>query len=273
MIVLTFAIIYSIAILLVSLISSLRDEVVSIKLYLAFPIALFISLAFSLIAAELMPKRSRAPWEIAVAWAAAALALLLAISTLTLLISLAIHYKAIIDLTTVISPGIFGGIAFIAIQLLYLPNLVAATLGYISGAGAHIGSGSLIHPLGFDLDQLPAIPLLASLPRGSYPWAISGAIIVVALGFFIHRKLRARFSDEKSSVMAVAAFFILSLFLALVSSGQLITDVLDEVGLSWWRFPLVITGELALGMALSKASLLLKARFDQKRQSQVSESE
>lgn len=272
-IVLAFAFIYSIVILLISLISSLRDEVVSIKLYLAFPIALLIALAFSLISAELMPKRSRAPWEIAIAWAAAALALLLAISTLALLISLAIHYQALIDLTTVISPGIFGGLAFLAIQLLYLPNLVAATLGYISGAGAHIGSGSLIHPLRFELDQLPAIPLLASLPRGSFPWAIAGAIIVVALGFFIHRKLRAKFADDKSSAMAVAAFFVLSLFLALLSSGQLITDVLAEVGLSWWRFPLVITGELALGMALSKASAILKAKFDQRRQARKSEPE
>lgn len=272
-IVLAFAFIYSIVILLISLISSLRDEVVSIKLYLAFPIALLIALAFSLISAELMPKRSRAPWEIAIAWAAAALALLLAISTLALLISLAIHYQALIDLTTVISPGIFGGLAFLAIQLLYLPNLVAATLGYISGAGAHIGSGSLIHPLRFELDQLPAIPLLASLPRGSFPWAIAGAIIVVALGFFIHRKLRAKFADDKSSAMAVAAFFVLSLFLALLSSGQLITDVLAEVGLSWWRFPLVITGELALGMALSKGSAILKAKFDQRRQARKSEPE
>ena len=272
-IVLTFAILYSIAILLISLISSLRDEVVSIKIYLAFPIALLISLAFSLISAELMPKRSRAPWEIAIAWAAAALAILLAISTLALLISLAIHHQALFDLTTVISPGIFGGVAFFVIQLLYLPNLVVATLGYTSGAGAHIGSDSIIHPLIFELDELPAIPLLASLPRGTFPWAITGAFIVVALGFLMHRRLRARFADDRSSAIAVVAFFFLALSLALVSSGQLITDVLDQVGLSWWRFPLVITGELALGMALSKGSTFLKAKLDQVRQARKKNSE
>ena len=272
-VVLLFALIYSLLLLLISLISSVRDDAVSIRIYLAFPITLAISLAFALISAQLMPKRSRAPWEIAAAWAAAAFGLMLAIATLVVIVSFAIHYRALIDLTTVISPGIFGGVAFLAIQLLYLPNLIVATLGYISGAGAHIGSSSIIHPFIFELDQLPAIPLLASLPRGTFPWAIAGAIVVIALGFLMHRKLRARFSDDKSSAMAVAAFFLLALVLALVSSGQLITDVLDEVGLSWWRFPLVITGELALGMALSKGSTLIKVRIDEAREARATSKE
>lgn len=260
-----FALGYSAIIILIALLSSMRDEVVSVKLYYALPIAFTISLTFSLIAAQLMPKRTRAAWEVAIAWAGAALGFLLALSTLVTVISIAIHYRAFLDLTTVIGPGIFGGLALILIQILYLPNLFVATLGYIAGAGAHIGSDSIIHPFIFELDQLPAIPLLAALPRGTFPWAIAGAIVVVALGFLIHRKLRARFGDDKSSAISLFAFLLMTFLLGWAASGQLITDVLSQMGLSWWRFPLVISGELALGMAISRIAILIDQKMRERR--------
>ena len=259
-----FALLYTLLLTIISLFSSLRDEVVSVRVYLAIPIALIVTFLFSLVASRLMPTRTRQPWEVATSWAAFALALLLILATLTFFVSLAIHYRAVIDLTTVISPGIFGGVALIVIQLLYLPNIVVATLGYISGSGAHIGSDSIIHPFIFELDQLPALPLLGALPRGSFPWAIAGALVVISFGFIIHRRLLARFGSDLTSAIALAAFFTFSLFLALTASGQLITDVLGEVGPSWWRFPLVLAGELALGMALSKGAILAKARWDER---------
>lgn len=262
-----FALLYSLLLLVISLFSSLRDEVVSVRIYLAIPIALLVTFTFSLIASRLMPARTRAPWEIATTWAAFALAILLAVATLVLFISLAIHYRAVFDLTTVISPGIFGGVALIAIQILYLPNMVVATLGYISGSGAHIGSGSIIHPFLFELDQLPALPLLGALPRGSFPWAIAGAFVVIAFGFIIHRRLLARFGSDLTSAISLAAFFVLSLLIAVSASGQLITDVLGEVGPSWWRFPLVLSGELALGMALSKGAILARVKLDERSKS------
>lgn len=259
-----FALLYSLLLLVISLFSSLRDEVVSVRIYLAIPIALLVTFTFSLIASRLMPARTRAPWEIATTWAAFALAILLAVATLVLFISLAIHYRAVFDLTTVISPGIFGGVALIAIQILYLPNMVVATLGYISGSGAHIGSGSIIHPFLFELDQLPALPLLGALPRGSFPWAIAGAFVVIAFGFIIHRRLLVRFGSDLTSAISLAAFFVFSLLIAVSASGQLITDVLGEVGPSWWRFPLVLSGELALGMALSKGAIVARDRLREK---------
>lgn len=259
-----FALLYSLLLIIISLFSSLRDEVVSVRIYIAIPIALIVTFLFSLIASRLMPARTRQPWEIATSWAAFALALLLALAALVLVLSLAIHYRAVLDLTTVISPGIFGGVALLVIQVLYLPNMVVATLGYISGSGAHIGSESIIHPFIFELDQLPALPLLGALPRGTFPWAIAGAFVVIGFGFFIHRRLLARFGSDLTSAIALAAFFALSSLLSITSSGQLITDVLGEVGPSWWRFPLVLAGELALGMALSKGSIFARAKWEER---------
>jgi hypothetical protein len=261
-VVVIFALSYSVIVTAISLLSSMRDEVVSVRPYFSIPISLLITFVFALLASQLMPKRSRAPWEIASAWAGFAFLTLIGIATLTLLISLGIHYRAVYDLTTVISPGIFGGIALIAIQILYFPNMVVATLAYISGSGAHIGSDSIIHPFLFELDQLPALPLLGALPRGTFPVAIAGAVIVVGFGFLIHRKLRKQFNDDLSSAISLGAFFLVSLLVASSASGQLITDVLGEVGPSWWRFPLVLTGELALGMAISRTVIAVRARSE-----------
>jgi hypothetical protein len=188
------------------------------------------------------------------------MALLLALSTLVLLSSLIFHFRVVMDLTTVIAPGIFGGLALIVIQVLYLPNLIVATLGYISGAGAHLGADSIVAPFVHQLNQIPAIPLLGALPRGLFPFAILGAVTVVALGFFIHLKLHQRFGSDRAPAISLAFFAGLSLILALLSSGQLVSAALSQVGVSWWRFPLVLTGEVALGMALSKSLMLMRLR-------------
>lgn len=264
-VVVTFALIYSLLIIAISSLSSIRDEVVSVRPYLSIPITIVITFVFALLASQLMPRRDRAPWEVASAWAGFSFLFLIALSTVVLIISLGVHYKAVFDLTTVISPGIFGGFALIAVQLLYLPNMVVATLGYISGSGAHIGRDSIIHPLLFELDQLPALPLLGALPRGTFPLALLGAVVVIGLGFLIHRKMRARFNDDLSSAISLGAFFLISTLVASSASGQLITDVLGEVGPSWWRFPLVLTGELALGMAVSRTIIMLKERSEAKK--------
>jgi hypothetical protein len=87
---------------------------------------------------------------------------------------------------------------------------------------------------------------------------------VIAFGFIIHRRLLARFGSDLTSAISLAAFFVLSLLIAVSASGQLITDVLGEVGPSWWRFPLVLSGELALGMALSKGAIVARDRLREK---------
>jgi hypothetical protein len=98
------------------------------------------------------------------------------------------------------------------------------------------------------------------LPRGPFPFAIAGAVLVVALGFLIHLKLSARFGNDRAAGISLGFFALFSLILALFSSGQLVSDTLSQVGLSWWRFPLVLSGELALGMALSRTFQFLRLR-------------
>lgn len=255
-----FALFYCMIATLLSVLATLGNSAIEVRWYLTLPITFIIALAFAVVAGQLLPRRQRNEWEISAAWAAAAIASLLAVAALILLASLIYHFRVVMDLTTVIAPGIFGGIALIFIQVLYLPNLIVATLGYISGAGAHLGDDSIVAPFVHRLDQIPAIPLLGALPRGPFPFAIAGAVLVVALGFLIHLKLSARFGNDRAAGISLGFFALFSLILALFSSGQLVSDTLSQVGLSWWRFPLVLSGELALGMALSRTFQFLRLR-------------
>jgi len=249
---------YAVAATLIAIIVSTQSDELQVHWYQAFPIVLSTSLIFTWYIGKISPNLGGRQWEVAAKWALSAVILILAISTIVFLVSLIIHYEAVKNLTVVIAPGIFGGVALIALQILYLPNFIVATAGYISGVGAEIGSSTIIHPLIHKIDQLPAIALLGALPRGLVPYAISGAFLILILGFFIHQGLRAKFQNDRSSLYCLGFFFIFTFLLAQLSSGQLITEVLDKVGVSWWRFPLVLSGELALGMALSRGYIHLK---------------
>jgi hypothetical protein len=254
----TYSAIYAIVGMLIAITVSTQSDGLQVHWYQAFPITFAISLIFTWYIGKISPNLGGRQWEVAAKWAFLAMIFILTISAIVFLISLGIHYEAVKNLTVVIAPGIFGGVALIALQVLYLPNFILATAGYISGAGAEIGSSTIIHPLIHKIDQLPAIALLGALPRGVFPYAISGALLIVILGFFIHQGLRTKFNNDQSSLYALGFFFLFSFLLAQLSSGQLITEVLDSVGVSWWRFPLVLSGELALGMALSRGFIFLR---------------
>jgi hypothetical protein len=243
----------------ISLFASLREEALTVAWYLTLPITFFIALLFCWIVAKIAPDRQRLPWEVAAHWAARAFAIALIIAALVFVGSFGYHYKSVINLTTVIGPGIFGGAALIALQILYLPNFIVATLGYLVGSGALIGQSTLIHPLVHQLDQLPAIPLLGALPRGTFPYAIAGVAIALVLGFWVHRKLYDQYLDDRPAFMALGFLALYAVIVAQFSTGQLLTDKLNPVGVSWWLFPLALTGEFALGMALSRSLIWFKS--------------
>lgn len=256
--VLIFPLLYSLVATGISLVASLREEALTVAWYFTLPITFLIALLCSWIVAKIAPDRKRLPWEDAALWAARAFAIALIIAALVFIGALVYHYQSVLNLTTVIGPGIFGGAALIALQLLYLPNFIVATLGYLAGSGALIGESTLIHPLVHRLDQLPAIPLLGALPRGTFSYAIAGVLIALALGFWVHRKLFNQYHDDRPALIALGFFALYALIVAQLSSGQLITDKLNPVGVSWWLFPVALTGEFALGMALSRSLIWLK---------------
>ena len=176
-------------------------------------------------------------------------AMLLAISAIFLSISLFINLSTIKDLITVLRPGIIGGFLLLLINIVYLPNAAVASMAYLSGTGFGVGTNTLVSPLQYSVEQIPALPILGALPRTEHPlflfsiffFVMAGAILAtwtIALNF------RVLF---QSYFVSVVGIFLLAYF----SSGSLLTSEMSTVGPSLWKFPLSVAIQMGLGIAMA----------------------
>jgi hypothetical protein len=154
-----------------------------------------------------------------------------------------------------LQPGFIGGILLLLLTLLYLPNFLISTVAYFAGAGFAIGRDTLISPLTFSLGKIPALPILGALPTGRHPLYLIGSLLVVAIG----AQLAIWTIDGNAIVLrqTIALFIVSSFAVAYLGSGALITYELGTVGPSVWKFPLIISAELLLGVGLMKVIPLI----------------
>ena len=189
---------------------------------------------------------------------------LIGIATLVASISLAWHLSTVINLTQVVAPGFFGGITFLLIQILYLPNLGIATIGYLAGVGFSLGNSSLISPLVHRVEEIPAIPLLAALPLNSQPWALLFVTINLALGFISYRWISSGvtpLSVRESLLRFYLTFFLSLLVLGYAANGQLLSSNLASVGALWWQMPIATTLEFIMGSLIAGYGPQLLKKF------------
>jgi len=165
----------------------------------------------------------------------------LGLATLTIGISLILHFEIVKSLAIVIQPGIMGGILFTILQLLYLPNIAIAGISYFFGLGFSLGADTLISPLVIDLNSLPAIPILGSLPTAEHPLLLITLVIpilIVSLNqlkvFREYQEFRVRQSEILICVIPLIALLTLYSYLA---GGTLLTQDMRPVGLTWWKLP------------------------------------
>lgn len=185
----------------------------------------------------------------AILFSSRAIALLLGISSIIFGIAILTNLSMVENLTQVLQPGILGGILLLFINILYIPNAVVATLSYLAGSGFAIGSGTLVAPWSHRLFEIPAIPLLGAVPAEKTMWHLLFIFIIIAVG-----ALMTTWTIQLSTRTLVQSYFLSSamiLLLAFFSSGALITNILDSVGVSLWKFPLVIGVELGVGTLLT----------------------
>ena len=176
-------------------------------------------------------------------------ALLLGASSVVFGLLLLINISMVKNLTTVLQPGIFGGFLLLLLNILYIPNAIVATLGYFSGVGFAVGSGTLVSPLSFSLNKIPAMPLLGALPEGKYAVAFIGVAFVIMAGALLASwtlSLNIKVLHQSLIVSVLIAAFV-----GYSGSGALITDAMSAVGVSPWKFTLAITAELGLGALLA----------------------
>jgi hypothetical protein len=173
----------------------------------------------------------------------------LGVSSIILGISIFAHLSTVKNLTTVLEPGILGGLLLLLLNILYVPNAVVATLGYFSGAGFAVGSGTLIAPWKFDLNSIPAFPLLGALPSGKSLFALFGIVLVILTG-----ALLASWTIDLNMRILVQSLVVSALMCAVIGiagSGALLTDAMSAVGVSPWKFTLTLGAELSLGAFLA----------------------
>lgn len=176
-------------------------------------------------------------------------ALLLGVSSVIFGLLLLINLSMVKNLTTVLQPGIFGGILLLLLNILYIPNAIVATLGYFSGVGFAVGAGTLVSPWSFRLNKIPAMPLLGALPEGKYSFAFVGIALVIMAGALLASWTVS--ANIKVLHQSLIVSVLIAAFVGYSGSGALITDAMSAVGVSPWKFTLAIAAELGLGALLA----------------------
>lgn len=223
--------------------------------YLVFPVLFIVAAVSGFLSAQLLPNHGiQLPWQRALRTSWIVVIALIGFGGIVFALSLAWHFSTVLQLTQVIEPGIFGGLAFLVVQVLYLPNFAVSALSYFAGSGIVIGSGSWLNPFVHRIDEIPAIPLLGGLPINTHPYLALLIAGLIAVGAFIARygaRIYSNNSESQQFLLSTLGFIaLLILIIARASSGELLSSNLASVGPQWWLMPIVLTSEIALGAAL-----------------------
>ena len=177
--------------------------------------------------------------------------ILLGISGLIFTLSLALNFTTAKNLSIVIQPGILGGLLLVFLQILYLPNIFFATFSYLIGAGFSFGSDTYISPFIFNLLEIPAIPVLAALPSGKYPFIAFFTILILIIAIVTLNQINKVKMDRKSlnqfRIRFIFTSIIFMAFLAWISSGELLSKNMSPIGVD----PLIISAIIAINLFLS----------------------
>lgn len=177
------------------------------------------------------------------------LSLLLGISSIVFGVLIFINLSTVESLTVVLEPGIIGGFLLLLLNILYIPNAVIATLSYFSGAGFAIGTGSIISPMSFHLNSIPAFPLLGTLPSSTSRYALCGVLVIVLSGVLLASWTVAL--NSRVLIQSLCTLVIITALIAYAGSGALITEAMSSMGVSPWKFTLALSGELIVGALLA----------------------
>jgi len=236
-----FSVLYALIVTALAFVS--RSNPVAAQWYLAPVFAFLIAFISTMtVGNRVMPSR-------ALRISSRVLSILLGVSLILISVLIFINFAQVKDITTSLQPGIFGGLLLLILNILYIPNAIVATLSYFAGVGFAVGSGTLVSPLSFRLNKIPAMPLLGALPDGKSAIALVGIAFVIFAGALLASWTVALNSKVLYQSLSVA--ILLAAFVGYSASGALITSAMSAVGVSTWKFTLAIGAELATGAALA----------------------
>ena len=198
----------------------------------------------------------------------------LGFSALLVAAALAMSWAEIVSVYQHLDAGIIGGVVLTVVELGMMPNFVGWALGWTSGAGFSIGTGSMISPLETTVGPLPSVPVLAALPAGGAEYAVAALALPVVAGFlagwwflregenhfdeWLSLKIRARWFTAPVSTLLLGVFVglvagILAAAAVLISGGSAGIGRFVEIGADPLWTGLWIAAEVAVGVVVGYA--------------------
>ncbi|MFU8851647.1 DUF6350 family protein [Micromonospora sp. SL1-18] len=193
------------------------------------------------------------------------------------------------DLIGAYRTGVAGQAGITLVSLAYAPNASVWSASYLLGPGFAVGTDTAVRTSEVSVGALPAVPLLAGLPRGPMDGLGAGLLAVpvlagMAAGWLLARRLArsaaggraaapTRRSDRAEAASAVgwpallvpAALAgpvagVLLGVAAAISGGPLGGGRLAEIGPVWWQVAGVATAVVAVSALLGAAATRLLTR-------------
>ncbi|SCL39971.1 hypothetical protein GA0070624_6753 [Micromonospora rhizosphaerae] len=179
------------------------------------------------------------------------------------------------DMITAYRTGVAGQAGITLVSLAYAPNATIWSASYLLGPGFAVGADTAVRTSEVSVGALPAVPLLAGLPRGPVDGLGAGLLAVpvlagMAAGWLLARRLLRAAAEDRvvvgwGALLAPAALSgpVAGMLLgaaAAISGGPLGGGRLAEMGPVPWQVAGVATAVIAVGALLGAATTKSLAR-------------
>ncbi|MER7890430.1 DUF6350 family protein [Micromonospora sp. NPDC094482] len=179
------------------------------------------------------------------------------------------------DMIEAYRTGVAGQAGITLVSLAYAPNATVWSTSYLLGPGFAVGTDTAVRTSEVSVGALPAVPLLAGLPRGPVDGLGAAMLAVPVLaamtaGWLLARRLLRLALDERAPVgwaallgpaaIAGPVAGVLLGVAAAASAGPLGGGRLAEVGPVAWQVAAVTTAVVGAGALLGAAAARAFAR-------------
>lgn len=191
----------------------------------------------------------------------AALGVLLAGAAAVLVVALTMHAAEAARSLNVLGGGVVATFAVLVLDIALLPNAAVCVLGYLAGPGFAVGSATSVTVSGSHAGTLPALPLMAAVPRGPAPLLteLAGIAVLVVAGivaaWLIARAEQPLLLSLRLALTAGAMAGVLAALVAALAGGPAGPGRLAAVGASPWQTGLAVAGEVAVVASGAAAAL------------------
>lgn len=185
------------------------------------------------------------------------------LAALSVAVGLAVELEEVKDVVDLYSAPVVAAIGLSAVQLLYLPGILAVALAWLSGAGVNLSAAETASAFSAADGPRPAVPLLAIIPEDPPAFLAAAPVLLVIIGVLLVTLHRSwQHVDLPVITVASAQMLVLMWMWGLFSTGGLGPGGLEAFGVPALLFPL-ITGGLVIAGLWAGYGLILAARRGQ----------